>query len=155
MSALEPGLYRATVRGVADVIVLVAESGFGHTMEMYSGDGRFPEYFHGPEKIADAIPLIMLDLDYIRLENYGLPAVLGALHRDHRTLNIAQQVEAQTKPARIPEPGLWGVVEAKVAAVYGPCNWVKDEYGWVSHSGVTVKWDLLIDPILIRAGVDS
>ena len=149
MSALEPGLYRATVRGVKDVTVMVDGSTQIHTLTLVRDVWGNDYSTHHEHQVTNARPLIVLNL-----EGYSAPSFVTRL-RAAGFDTIPDQIEAQTKPARIPEPGLWGVVEAKVAAVYGPCNWVKDEYGWVSHSGVTVKWDLLIDPILIRAGVDS
>src|SRR4249919_2886719 len=64
--------------------------------------------------------------------DYGGGAILNC---------IAAQIEAQTKPARIPEPGLWGVVEAQFAPsasgstrrLAGRERWVRvGDEGWRS-----------------------
>ena len=54
---------------------------------------------------------------------------------------IDNQVEARTaKPARIEEPGQWGVVKAGWPDNLGPtCHWVRDEYGWTTHGGRTAS----------------
>ena len=74
---------------------------------------------------------------------------------------IDNQVEARTpKPARIEEPGQWGVVEAGLAT-YLPesgitYDFVKhDRSYWISKSfpQLAVPWDNLIDPVLIREGL--
>ena len=49
MSALKPGLYRATVRGVADATVLIDGHGLGTTANEING-----KHYHGPELITDA-----------------------------------------------------------------------------------------------------
>ena len=68
------------------------------------------------------------------------------------------QIETQVKAARIPEPGLWGVVEAAVethgrtrgrfvrdtADTWACLDWPGD-YGWT----------YLIDPILVRPGIED
>lgn len=71
-------------------------------------------------------------------------------------------MSAQTKPPRIPEPGLWGVVEAghehldgrrskfvRVATT-GIAQWVERgaEADWST-------WDRLIDPTLVRPGIED
>lgn len=87
---------------------------------------------------------------------YALKNNMGSIGRD-----IADQIEAQTKPARIEEPGLWGVVKAG-CGTYLPgsgitYNWVKHDRYWMSKSfpQLTVHWADLIDPTLIREGVTS
>ena len=69
---------------------------------------------------------------------------------------IADQIEAQTKPARIPEPGLWGVVEASTDQWKQRHEYVRvrtDGYGDWTFSGGSVNWVGLIDPTLIREGI--
>ena len=146
MSALEPGLYRATVKGVADTLVLLNEAG---SPRWYSAD-----------EITDARPLIVLDLTHVQIGRflYSLRATGNVEDR-----KIADQVEAQTKPARIPEPGLWGVVDATRQELNSSTRidtqgrWVRVALGgcpWV-HEGTkyTAEWDHLIDPTLIREGI--
>jgi len=92
-------------------------------------------------------PLIVLDLD-----DHDAVALARMLTEDGYE-DIADQIEAQTKPARIPEPGLWGVVEA------GGYRWVRYSLAgyddWVDLLGKQNEWDVLIDPTLIREGVES
>ncbi len=151
MSALTPGLYRATVRGVADTIVLVHKDGTPITATPVDGCS-----YHAGQ-ITDARPLIVLDLSAIRSD-----AVLVQHLRESGTFDLADlaaQIEAQTKPARIPEPGLWGVVEAAIrgggqirftfikATSDLPNRWVDVD------DGAGCDWDDLIDPTLIREGL--
>jgi hypothetical protein len=67
---------------------------------------------------------------------------------------IADKIAAQS---RIPEPGLWGVVEAdwkNSAGLNGVVRWVRHtEDRWISHPGYFASWDDLIDPVLVREGV--
>ena len=65
---------------------------------------------------------------------------------------LADEIEAQTKPPRIPEPGLWGVVEDSAGDV-----WICTEpHRWTRIvDGVEWPWVDLIDPVLIREGVKS
>ena len=68
--------------------------------------------------------------------------------------------EIVRKP-RIPEPGLWGVVEAIDASDQSrmPRMFLRDAVDdedphWVVVGGnVRVEWDDLIDPVLVREGV--
>jgi hypothetical protein len=69
--------------------------------------------------------------------------------------HLADQIEAQAKPPRIPEPGLWGVVEAGTDGL--PVRrWVHhEEDRWVCDTGERRNWEALADPTLIREGVES
>jgi hypothetical protein len=142
VSALKPGLYRATVRGIpGESIVMVGKDGYTYSLAP-DGEARACYVFQ------DARPLIVLDLDYIRFKSYGLRDVIGILRRDGHE-DIADQIEAQTKPARIPEPGLWGVVDSDgVEFVHRPGGWQCPVGGWYS-------WDRLINPALIRDGIEA
>ncbi len=63
---------------------------------------------------------------------------------------IADQIEAQTKPPRIPEPQGIGAVVRNGAGL----RWVRvHANAWVSEEGVRLAWDDLIDPVLIREGL--
>lgn len=83
------------------------------------------------------------------------------LRRDHQNTvasiveGFVDQIEAQTKRARIPEPGLWGVAEARTERGNDTCTWVRNRSGWQSDCGESARWDSLIDPTLIRDGVES
>jgi len=63
---------------------------------------------------------------------------------------LAVTIEAQVKPARIPEPGLWGVVEAGSARV----KYVRWPNGSWRDGGNSFRWDDLIDPTLICEGAN-
>jgi hypothetical protein len=116
-------------------------------------------------QVTDARPLIVLDFDsdvcadvvgdlqyaVTFLAAHGLGTAFIA--------DIADQIEAQTKPARIPEPGLWGVVEAVVQGDDEPQHFTRGPkggsvYHWTRISdGLNYHWDDLIDPTPIREGV--
>jgi len=106
-------------------------------------------------QVTSARPLIVLDLTDHN------PAVLVDVLACNGYGELADQIEAQTKPARIPEPGLWGVVEATledslsiapgtfrfVRIHTGPRHWMRTE------TTVCFDWSELIDPTLIRKGL--
>jgi len=142
---LKPGLYKATVRGAAGVVVLVDDMGRGWT------DRVQDNFCHMPSKITDARPLIVLDLD--DRYTYKAAALMGHLRRGGYDY-VADQIAEQTRPARIPEPGLWGVVSDANGnhwTNYGPNQHSSRE--WQSESGSRFGWDNLIDPTLIREGI--
>ena len=117
-------------------------------------------------QIVDARPLIVLDLDendarhlvsYLEITVERHPDQLGTVGRAVYT-NVAAQIEAQTKPARIPEPGLWGVVEAHVSGTHIRQTFIKvledASINWVDiEDACGVDWLDLIDPTLIREGL--
>jgi len=162
VSALEPGLYRATVRGVADQIVMVTDAEDGWTMtEIARATG------HALSDITDARPLIVLDLvssqvDYLR---HALNRWIewSSLTDEKRTLaGLLGQIEAQTRPTRIPEPGVWGVVEAGIPSHTLRRKFVRLDsptrsvWVWIDADGSSSArfiWDSLIDPTLIREGL--
>ena len=144
MSALKPGLYRATVRGVANVTVLIRATGYGFTPDYIAGVGSF-----APDEITDARPLIVLDTNALSARN------IAQILRSSGYAGIADQIEAQTKPARIPEPLHWG---SKVRSSTGR-TFVLLDIGslgrrWIDeYSGILWAWGDLIDPVLLREGV--
>jgi hypothetical protein len=74
-------------------------------------------------------------------------------------LGLADQIEAQTKPPRIPEPGLWAVVEAHTEDGEERRRFVHHEdahdgRAW-ERRGVRRAWSDLIDPVLVREGVTA
>ena len=161
MSALEPGIYRATfASGDTRIIKVVDPDVAGNGCTVYAPYGRC--VCHGLDGITDARPLVVLDLDendarhlvsYLEITVERHPDQLGTVGRAVYT-NVAAQVAQQTKPARIPEPGLWGVVQADRRRYI---RYSTDDCGevWSSLLGQTVTWDSLIDPTLIREGVTS
>jgi len=104
-------------------------------------------------QIADARPLIVLDLEM---------AFRDHTNGDARTIyrSIADQIEAQTKPARIPEPSTGSRVTATMGTGYGRFEYLRvrtaSMRSWANlGSGHLYTWDALIDPTLIREGVTS
>jgi hypothetical protein len=161
----KPGtVAKATVRGVPNVRIV---RGDGHWAVAADTDDFIMDS-HSTALITDVRPLVVLDLDeaYVRM----LPQFLRRLgdreqsedDKPGRLLvttaalrRIADQIEAQTRPARIPEPGLWGVVRAREANAIGDADWVHVPTGaWASLGGSRLAtWDALIDPVLVREGV--
>jgi hypothetical protein len=94
--------------------------------------------------VTDVRPLVVLDLSWAD----SVPVLIDQL-RGAGYVYLADQIEAQTKPPRIPEPGLWGVVED------GGEQWVRGLEGWVraTSQGMHMNWYDLIDPVLVREGV--
>jgi len=109
-------------------------------------------------RIGDARPLIVIDLGdeqpqtYVDTLHYAEPYRNG----DNRRLNhLADQIEAQTKPARIPEPLRWGSKVRTARATYILLDIATLGRRWLDqHDGQLYKWDALADPILIREGVN-
>jgi len=151
VSALKPGLYRATVRGVADQIVMLTDAPTEDPwVSMLTSTGTVRWRWHEGGRVTDARPLIVLDLEHpaetvrhLRAESSPWDCIE----------EIAAAIEAQTKPARIPEPGLWGVVEATGN------RWIRYSLAgyddWANMLGRQAVWADLIYPTLIRAGVES
>jgi len=119
--------------------------------------------------------LIVLDLGKFAYDD--LPHILRDTAKHHREGTpggydvtapaflelVADQIEAQTKPPRIPEPGLWGVVEASSKHFGGRREYIRTrkekgslliEARWYGKHGYA-DWDDLIEPALIREGVES
>jgi len=159
VSALEPGLYRATVRGVADQIVMLTNAETDDpwvSLLAHSTEVRWRRHEH--RHISDARPLIVLDLE-------NPAAVVRSLREATRNGadlpyldQVAASIEAQTRLPRIPAPGLWGVVKASCVFNAARVNYLHDDTApgeavWSSIFG-RVPWSQLIDPILIRDGIE-
>lgn len=170
MSTYEPGT-------VADITISNGHTSKTFTRAFYSAfDGQWISptagriYADGTSdhwNVTDVRPLVVLDdrneyrrvADMLRetAENFFVPDAAAL------ALKVADQIEAQTKPPRIPEPGLWGVVTAghkhlddgrrsqfvRVATT-GRVQWVEceAEADWCT-------WDALVDPVLVREGVTT
>lgn len=130
--------------------------------EIVRGDGSKTWAGDGSGYVTDVHPIVVLDLDGI-----DLIQLCNALARwkswssmtsEHQMLErLLAQIKAQAQPPRIPEPGLWGVVEA-VSNVLpdGRCEYVRrdiEDPSWEDGSGDYFSWDDLIDPTLIREGL--
>jgi len=157
VSALNPGLYLATVRGIpGESIVLAGVGVTGDKDVMFSLDsgGNIRRCY----VFEDARPLIVLDLEDPR----GAVAQIRSYfaHQDDVPAymeQVADQIEAQTKPARIPEPGLWGVVVASSFYESTRLPYLHEDISpgaavWSSVNG-RIAWDDLIDPTEIREGL--
>lgn len=167
MTVYEPGTVAvATVRGVPNVRVMSYT--FEDVVGWASATEAGGEVDHADHVVTDVRPLVVLDHSHI---GDALAALQNILSSDRVMLTdhvyalheLAQQIEAQTKPPRIPEPGLWGVVEAghkhlgperrsEFVRVYteGVVQWVdrSSEADWC-------LWNDLIDPTLIRDGIED
>jgi len=155
MSGYQPGdVCIATVRGVKGVRVM------RRTDHWITGNRVSAECVHHNTYVTDVRRLIVLDLDAVDLRggNSDVVADLRDPESMYAARYIANEIKAQTKPPRIPEPGLWGVVEAGVVelphVVRGPFVHVDDTV-WSSRGGACFQWDDLIDPVLVREGVGS
>ena len=146
----KPGqLAKATVRGVPDVTVMRTTGTSGADTLWLSAAHVGHARGHGASDVTDVRPLVVLDL-----ADFDLRVIAASL----RTMGfrvIADQIEAQTKPPRIPEPGMWGVVRAHIGHG-GPWTLVHSDCGWIcTEDGAIWSWNLLVNPELIREGVPS
>lgn len=157
---LEPGrVYRVTVRGETNVLVIARSDGTVTTSEPLGG-----YWSHGADEITDARPLITLDLrdpaDAVR----EIRAVADAARHicEWEVVDIiADQIEAQTKPPRIPEPDQIGALVK--ASQVGECDgsdrvWVRFSYGtdcWIDSLSHIRSWSDLADPELYPFGATS
>jgi len=147
VSALEPGIYRATVCGIPDTIVTVKPGVYSTTYAV----GRYNEDQH--RDITDARPLIVLDLGGAA---DTAARNLRALHSATADI-IADQIEAQTKPARIPEPGWGEKVRARTLGNGHEREFLRykaddPDFRWADGCEQYL-WSALIDPTLIREGI--
>lgn len=77
--------------------------------------------------------------------------------------SVIGKIEAQTKPPRIPEPEWGGRVIAHTVYDAKRAEWVRwmdekrDEHtlAWKRRDGGTATWDDLIDPVLVRPGIED
>jgi hypothetical protein len=155
-------VYKAMLDSVQDQIIMGAESCLGIGVVCAKPVRGF--LTHGLDAVEDARPLILLDLFGMH-PSYVVKTLRESVSSEpcwHGTPTlqlIANQIEAQTEPAKLEEPGLWGVVTATLAPTDEPTTYVRETirtsgYGWVDlENGCAVDWTDLINPTLIRAGV--
>lgn len=168
MSDWKPGtVAKATVRGVPDVTVFRVVQIHPDHVYLWAVAAKIAETTHfRDEDITDVRPLVVLDLD----ESQGKDWLPGWLRSNISKVEqgcvspspigkdmawLADQIEAQTKPPRIPEPGPWGVVEAGTSKVPMVRRWVRYGTGWRDAFGGHEEWDNLLEPVLVREGIDS
>lgn len=170
MSDWKPGtVAKATVRGVPDVTVFCTtnsltggtEWALDRRIKRCEDDG-YGSGFAKSREVTDVRPLVVLDPENPSLR-YFLSRWCGIPPRERATAEttvgaawyIADQIEAQTRPPRIPEPGLWGVVRAHNVGHRIDRDWVRYPEGWRDANDWLAEWDDLIDPVLVREGIDS
>jgi len=152
-------VYRATVWDKTDVTVVYTGPDQWVSMTPVRGD-----YWHSNGDVTGLHPLIVLDLDAIAAD-YLAPldsgGVVAALKAGHIGIGkrIADQIAAQITPpkVRMEEPGLLGAVSAKTESNPAvPRRFVRLAHGWVrENDGTCWDWADIIDPTLIREGVDA
>lgn len=128
------------------------------------------ETAHADDRVTDVRPLVVLDLD--EGDTRMLPLLLRRLGDREQSESdspgrllvttdalrkVADQIEAQAKPPRIPEPKALGsrVLAAQVGEVEGSERyWTKfRNRGWIDTLAHIREWDDLDNPVLIRDGI--
>lgn len=171
MSEYEPGTVAvATVRGVGGVqVIRTCDHPYGGN-GWISATSVAGTYAHKDDNLTDIRPLVVLDVDALKGKMVAPPSVeelprwLRSLADSNRhgkdvlgsvaARLLADQIEAQTKPPRIPEPGNYGVVEAGIAGGEGRYRYVRDGSHWYTLRGAQRWWHELIDPVLVREGIE-
>lgn len=172
MTVYEPGTVAvATVRGVPNVRIFRSGCPSHMGWEFNHPDSKGRTWAaDGAYHITDIRPLVVLDLsDSPRGADNNYPMWLQQSadcdEVNTRPINyrpdflrwLADQIEAQTKPPRIPEPGKYAVVEAMVDGMDARrefCRLESDAEGW-SGAGAWFYWRDLLDPVLIRDGIED
>lgn len=113
--------------------------------------------------VTDIRPLVVLDLttEQRGVAVYMLREVADEYCTEDASILarfIAAQIEKQTKPPRIPEPGFDGAVQASDKCDIDRVRWVRawadeDTVRPWTNGGRHAAWDELIDPVLIREGL--
>ena len=150
MSEYKPGTVAvATVRGVPNVRIV---RGDGHWAIAANTDDFIMDR-HSDGLVADVRPLVVLDLDeFDRAE--AAECVRGHRADDCRVVErIADQIEAQTRPPKPPEPqGLGAVVEDAEGE-----RWVRldsDMYPWFAQGSRDFSaWDHIAAVRVLSEGV--
>lgn len=147
-------------------MVMVSKSDSGAVGFRHNGDGWVLRgggfVFNGD--VYDVRPLVVLDPDDARVGGFRQ----WVSHLDGSNwpaaVRMAAALDDATQPPRIPEPGLWGVVEATRSDPMSTGETCEGKWfrtasmvcPWTHESGAfTADWDDLIDPALIREGVES
>ena len=165
MTDYKPGtVAKATVRGAGGVRVTRYEGGWARI------DDPDACWGDGCGFVTDVRPLVVLDPKDVPSPSFrarradGLRSYAANLRKDgyYSAADVfgylADQIEAQTKPPRIPEPGKYGVVRASGQGLDN-VEWVNEGKWWVSlDEGISqprrwAEWRELEDPTLIREGV--
>lgn len=81
----------------------------------------------------------------------------------HAVLHAGSAVAAHIKDQiiqqmRIPEPGLWGVVEAECFPAASTRFYIHGPTGWREATGAAAgvfNWNRLVSPVLVHLGIDD
>ena len=167
MTTYEPGTVAvATVRGVPNVRVIRIQPIAGATWVTplpVAGDLAR----HWDEDVTDIRLLVVLDLDdpaatveYLKEATDGFDKAahgMDAWSGREPIRRVWAQIEAQTKPPRIPEPGLWGVVRDATGEEWvrtGPTQ--HTSYEWLNtETADSDDWAGIKAPTLVRPGVED
>jgi hypothetical protein len=150
----EPGTVAELLIGSERVRAIVRDDEW-----LIVGHSYFKSIAVGNEALIDDVcPLVVLDLqsfDRVRvveiLREYAEGHGWGVLD------NLADQIEAQTKAPRIPEPGLWGVVRDDLGY-----EWVRvgadhsSQWEWLrTDEGNRADFQTIRYPVLVRDGMED
>ena len=174
--------FRATVRGVDDVLVFATDDlgDYNHVSEKKIDGCRWHTEKHitnlRPVRVVEEGQIVLsADADLLadlllrcvddpsdpihdrRKLSRGASVVNAAIKEENTAvIDLIEQIKAQTKPPRMAEPkGFGAIVEANwLHAHKGRQRYLSDGVGWISESALlTHTWDDLIDPVLIRDGI--
>lgn len=93
-------------------------------------------------------------------DRYRWDMKVGSTRHDQRSLVLSAAIKSLIPVPRIDEPSLWGVVEAGMAGwdTTTRYKFIRTEYSerpWRTASGRIGDWSSLIDPVLVRPGVND
>jgi hypothetical protein len=161
----EPGtVATATVHGIEDVRIFRASASAKNDTGFWVANRPSPLTVPKDEEVTDVRPLVVLDPEDRSsaarlLQAYGDQYTTWTPDLDGPNVDRLQDaLRSLTKPPRIPEPGLWGVVEAQTAKRRESLAYVRTPHGWTRVGGnlgdiCDFAWESLIDPTLIREGL--
>ncbi|HLN78764.1 MAG TPA: hypothetical protein VK204_17095 [Nocardioidaceae bacterium] len=161
------GVYLATVKGVPNVVVIPRPRSSGGVDGWLSTKRIESAVIFKADSVTDIRQLVVLDpkqvplSEVMNLDVKGLRSYADSV--EHKAAfgaanllrHLADQIEAQTKPPRIPEPGLWGVVATGMADGSSVDYWTHGHGGWVNERGEHREWPSLDSPTLVREGISA
>ena len=146
----------------------------GEVVEFEPGVGALVEFFSKTDQwqgwIREDLLTSGVVLDF-KAENIAAEGIVAALRERHEKAmagiegetgwsRAADLIEAQTKPPRIAEPGLYAVVQAGVhlgSGVIGSRqHWARGPKGWTNLDAPGAylnwtSWDELVDPEVVQS----
>ena len=169
MTDYKPGTVAvATVRGIEGTRIF--RTGWPARGKWIVAETSLPKtLWLDPSDVTDVRPLVVLDPENPSLRYFVQSWKSVAPQEESGTETtvraaryIADQIEAQIKPPRIPEPGWSEKVLAHTLDDPTPREYVRftisrNQFStrqWYGHGGSQAqRWDDLIDPVLVREGV--